>query len=152
MKKLLPEILVPLFLCNLVWGQFKADVSRPNVPEALIQSPSSGVQLFSPQWFSMNHSFSLSMVSTGFGLMGLGAYTNEMNFQLRPNLELTTFFTLTQSSLSAGIPQRGLSLDQMGVGARLEYHPTQNTHFSILLQKAPTVWGSYPQNVTPGWR
>ncbi|MFQ6614621.1 MAG: hypothetical protein ACE5D1_07235 [Fidelibacterota bacterium] len=137
MKTIPVKILTLTLLTAAVFGQLKSDLNQVRVADRLLKSPTTIEPLFSPQRFSMSHSFSYSMLSTGAGSIGLGSYTNTMAFRLRPNLILSTQLILTQPSLSSGARTRGLALDQVGVGAQLDFRPTENTHFQFSFQKSP---------------
>ncbi|NOZ75987.1 MAG: hypothetical protein GXO90_11565 [FCB group bacterium] len=137
MKTIPAKILFLTLLTAVMFGQYKSDLNHNQVSDRLFKAPATIDPLFSPQRFSMHHSFSYSMLSTGAGSIGLGSYTNTMAFQLRPNLTLSTQLILTQPSLSSGARTRGLTLDQVGYGAQLDYRPTENTYFQFSFQKSP---------------
>jgi hypothetical protein len=137
MKTFPTKILILSLLTAVGFGQLKSDLNQYQVSDLLLKAPGTIEPLFSPNRFSMNHSFSYSMMSTGAGTIGLGSYTNTMSFQLRPNLTLSTILTLSQPTLSSGMQTPGLTLDQVGYGAQLDFRPTKNTHFQFSFQKSP---------------
>jgi len=145
MKTFTVKIMVLVSVTALSFGQLKSDINESTIPDQLFNTNNSITPLFSPNRFSMNHSFSYSMLSTGAGSIGLGAYTNTMSFQIRPNLSLNTVLMITQSSLSSGMQQSGLSMNQVGYGAQLNFQPTEHSSFQISFMKTPYYpYSQYP--------
>ncbi len=143
-KKILFSFLSLLLIATCL-GQFKSDVQRMDFPQELEKMTAlESRSLFDPARLTMNHSFSMSMVSSGGMSMGLGAYTNNMTYLIKDNLRLNANFTLLKSSLNSNMNSNGL-LDngQVYYGAELEYRPTKNTVFQIGFQKSPAYYHNY---------
>jgi len=127
-----------LLLISLVFGQFKADITRVDFPEELQKMTAlESRSLFDPARFHMNHSFSMSMMNMGGISVGMGAYTNNMSFLLRNNLRLTTSFSLVKPTMMQDLNSPNTLDGQIYYGAHLEYQPNENTLFQLGFQTYP---------------
>ncbi len=131
----LPLILV---LAAVASAQFKTDLPRVDFPQEVqnMTALESRV-LLNPNNFQMRHSFSMSMVSSGGLSRTVGAYTNSMTFLLRPNLRLTTSFSLVQPGISTNPGATNMLDGQFYYGAQMEFRPTENSLLQFGIQNYP---------------
>ncbi len=143
-----------VLIVGLCFGQFKTDVPRIDFPQELEKmSALESRSLFDPSRFMMNHSFSMSMISSSGLSMGVGAYTNNMTFLLKDNLRLSTSFSLVQTSMPGSPESSGMLDGQVYYGATLEYRPTENTVLQLGFQKSPSYYYyNRPLYLDPGIR
>jgi hypothetical protein len=138
MAKKIKYIIVLITILSVVMGQLKSDLSQNNaIPQDLSGSDGSILSLFDPSRFSMNHSFSMSMMSIGKQSIGIASYTNNMNFSLRDNLRVQTYLTFMQPNMISTSTQNPYSNSQLYFNTVLDYNPTENTHFQV-------SFGNYP--------
>ena len=138
MVRKIKYIIVLITILSIGFGQLKSDLSQNNaIPQGLSNSDGSIMSLFDPSRFSMNHSFSMSMMSMGKQSIGIASYTNNMNFLLRDNLRLQTYMTFMQPNMISSSTQNPYSNSQLYFNAALDYNPTENTHFQV-------SFGNYP--------
>jgi len=136
MRSLLPALLLFLFSGSLVNGQFKSDLPDVDIPAAILNNNSApGQFLIDPTRFHMNHGFSMSLMSINGQAISVGAYTNQMIFDLRDNLSVMTQFSLVQPGLLAG--NNTLQNNQVFYQASLKYSPWSNTHLYFNFSNYP---------------
>lgn len=136
MRKLLLTLLLFLFSGGLVNGQFKAALPDVDIPTAILSNnPTPGQFLFDPTRFHMNHGFSMSLMSVNGQAVSVGAYTNQMIFDLRDNLSIMTQFSLVQPGLLAG--SNRFQSNQVFYQASLKYSPWSNTHLYFNFSNYP---------------
>ncbi|NHZ85188.1 MAG: hypothetical protein GWP19_04830 [Planctomycetia bacterium] len=139
MTKKLKYIIALITILSIGFGQLKSDLSQNNaIPQSLSGSGGSIMSLFDPSRFSMNHSFSMSMMNIGKQSIGVASYTNNMNFLLRDNLRLQTYMTFMQPQMLSSNTQNPYSNSQLYFNTVLDYSPTENTHFQV-------SFGNYPR-------
>ena len=139
MNKIIKITLGLIIVISVGFGQHKS--SLPGQGFSLnnpAQSDNSIMSLFDPSRFSMNHSFSMSMMSVGKQSIGIASYTNNMNFLLRDNLRLQTFVTLMQPNMLSAQSPNPYANSDIYYNAILNYKPTESTNFQISL-------GNYPR-------
>jgi hypothetical protein len=138
MNKKMKYIIVLITLLSVGFGQLKSDLSQNS---AIFNNPTSAngsiKALFDPSRFSMNHSFSASMISMNKQSISVMSYTNNINFMLRDNLRIQTYLTLMQPNMISSSAQNPYSNSQLYFDAVLDYNPTKNTHFQV-------SFGNYP--------
>ena len=128
-------------LSAVLWGQFKSDVVQQGLPQSsdLNQIHSQG-SLFDPNRFSINHGFSMSLLSFGGQPMNISTYTNQMTYLLNENSWIQTDMALVmpsgvQSSLS------GLGLqNNLFYRASLGYKPFSNVQINLSFEKMPAYY------------
>lgn len=131
-------IIALITIISVGLGQLKSDLSQNNaIPQGLSGSDGSIMSLFDPSRFSMNHSFSASMMSMNKQSISVMSYTNNMNFMLRDNLRVQTYLTFMQPNMISSNTQNPYSNSQFYFNAALDYNPTDNTHFQV-------SFGNYP--------
>ncbi len=131
-------IIALIIIISVGLGQLKSDLSQNNaIFNMPANSDGSVMSLFDPSRFSMNHSFSMSMLSMNSQSIGVASYTNNMNFLLRDNLRLQTYVTFMQPNMISSNTPNPYSNSQLYYDAVLDYSPTDNTHFQV-------SFGNYP--------
>lgn len=131
-------IIALITIISVGLGQLKSDLSQNNaIPQGLSGSDGSIMSLFDPSRFSMNHSFSASMMSMNKQSISVMSYTNNMNFMLRDNLRVQTYLTFMQPNMISSNTQNPYSNSQLYFNTVLDYNPTENTHFQV-------SFGNYP--------
>ena len=138
MVRSLKYIIVLLSILTLGFGQYKSDLHNDNIFNNQLLEDNSIGSLFDPSRFSMNHSFSMSMMNMNSQSIGVASYTNNMNFTLRDNLRLQTYMTFMQPKVLSNDSPNPYSQTQMYFDAVLDYNPTPNSHLRI-------SFGNYPQ-------
>ena len=86
----------------------------------------------------MNHNFGMNMMSFGGQSMSVGAYTNQMNYMIKDNLNLSTQFSL--ASPMGGVnpyAKNGFGGSQIYYGASLDYQPTENIFVKFSMNNYP---------------
>ncbi len=139
MTKKIKYIIALITILSIGFGQLKADLSQNNaISQSLSSSGGSIMSLFDPSRFSMNHSFSMSMMNVGKQSIGIASYTNNMNFLLRDNLRVQTYLTFMKPNMISSGTQNPYSNSQLYFNTVLDYQPTENTHFQV-------SFGNYPR-------
>ncbi len=119
-------------------GQLRSDLPQNNsIFDNPTGSDGSIMSLFDPSRFSMNHSFSMGMMSMNKQSISVASYTNNMNFLLRDNLRLQTYVTFMQPKMLSSNTPNPYSNSQLYFDAMIDYNPTENTHFQV-------SFGNYP--------
>mgnify|MGYP003307883049 CR=1 FL=1 len=96
MKTIIKGIVVLTILSALVVGQLRSTLPSKTMPvNTQGLSHARNILILDQNRFSMNHSFGLSMMSSGNQSMTMGAYTNQMNYMVKDNLRLSTRFSLS---------------------------------------------------------
>ena len=138
MVKRIKYIIALITILSVGLGQLKSDISQKNaIFNNSVSSDGSIMSLFDPSRFSMNHSFSMSMLNMNSQSVGVASYTNNMNFLLRDNLQLQTHVTFMQPNMISSKTHSPYSNNQLYYDAVLDYSPTENTHFQV-------SFGNYP--------
>lgn len=139
MVKSLKYIVVLVAVISISFGQYRSSINNGS---AIFTNPAQNENsidsLFDPSRFSMNHSFSMSMLNMSSQSIGVASYTNNMNFTLRDNLRLQTYMTFMQPRMMSSEMANPYSDTQLYFDATLDYSPTPNTHFIL-------SFGNYPQ-------
>lgn len=138
MGKSLKYIIVLVGVFAISFGQLKTDMQSDNMFNYQLIEDNSIGSLFDPSRFSMNHSFSMSMMNMNSQSIGVASYTNNMNFTLRDNLRLQTYMTFMQPKVLSSESPNPYSQTQMYFDAVLDYNPTPNSHLRI-------SFGNYPR-------
>jgi hypothetical protein len=129
-------------------AQFKPNGDpEPTVAESLVH-PSAGLgSLFgflNSDNFRMNHSVSMSYLSTNAGGLSLASYTNTMLLKLADPLHLRVDLTLQGSPFgnSLGLQQSELSGFFLS-NAELNYHPSENMFIDVRYGQLPAYGYGY---------
>jgi hypothetical protein len=137
MAKSMKYIIIFLGVLAIGFGQFKADLQNDNIFSNQLLDNNNVASLFDPNRFSMNHSFSMSMMNMNSQSIGVASYTNNMNFTLRDNLRLKTYMTFMQPRVLSSTTANPYTQTQLYFDAVLDYNPTPNSHLRI-------SFGNYP--------
>jgi len=138
MVKRIKYIIALITLVSIGLGQLKSNLSQNNaIFNNPVSSDGSITSLFDQSRFSINHSFSMSMLSMNSQSIGVASYTNNMNFLLRDNLRLQTNVTFMQPNMISSNTPNPYSNSQLYFNTALDYSPTDNTHFQV-------SFGNYP--------
>ena len=134
-KSLLRAGLMLMFIsAGAVHGQL---LNQPLPPTGSEQLRSiAGSALLDPIRFSMEHSFSFSVMSGGLGY-GVGVYSNRMNYLLSPNITLSSQINLVQPTTNQfpGAAGQGVSLYYR---AALNWQISRNVNLSLGLSNTPS--------------
>ncbi len=138
MDKMIKYFITLFILISIGFGQLKSALPQNNsIFEDMSVSDNSVMSLFDPSRFSMNHSFSMSMMNMNKQSMSVASYTNNMNFLLRDNLSLQTYVTFMQPNMISSNSPNPYSNSQLYFNTALDYSPTENTHLQV-------SFGNYP--------
>jgi hypothetical protein len=139
MKPIIKGITTFALLSALALGQFRSQLPIQSVPvNTRGLSHAQGLSLLDPSRFSMNHNFGMNMMSFGGQSMSVGAYTNQMNYMIKDNLNLSTQFSL--ASPMGGVnpyAKNGFGGSQIYYGASLDYQPTENIFVKFSMNNYP---------------
>jgi len=131
-------IIALITIISIGIGQLRSDLPQNN---SIFNNPTGSdgsiMSLFDPSRFSMNHSFSMGMMSMNKQSISVASYTNNMNFLLRDNLRLQTYVTFMQPKMPSSNTPNPYSNSQLYFDAMFDYNPTENTHFQV-------SFGNYP--------
>ncbi|MDQ3021404.1 MAG: hypothetical protein M3R36_12670 [Bacteroidota bacterium] len=84
MKRLIAVLIVLIITSNFSFAQFKeGDNKNPSSYKPYNKSSNNLILGFiNPKNFTMNHSFNVSMMSSGYGNVSLTSYINTMNYRI----------------------------------------------------------------------
>lgn len=155
-KKLLKIMLVFLVILplGLTYAQLKSQIKEaPSVEKSIrvpgIGSSSLGLNLFDPNRFNINHSYSLSFMNMGNNPVSMGIYQNQMSYIFSENLILNAKLGFIHNPLQMGMNQRQTNLfDNLIYGAELMYRPKENVILNIEFDSYPSLYryGLSPYN------
>lgn len=138
----LKVLMFSLVLISLGIGQFRSDVKQLSTPEGLhFEHDQHRSSLFSPDRFSMSHSFGVSMMSVGGQSIGASAYTNTINWALRDNLLISSRISYVLPSSTSQFGSSNLSEGFLQYGVDVNYRPTENTALYLSFQNYPRYLG-----------
>jgi len=144
MKKI-TLILISVFVLNCVsYSQFK----RPEDGSKINRNTNNLILgIFNPKNFTMNHSFQVSMLSSGFGNVSLTSYVNSMNYKVTDRLNVSADVKLQYapyvSSSLGGAFSRGLQNDLNGLSlSRLsvDYKVSDNSYIKLEYRKLDDMY------------
>jgi len=128
------KILFLSLIISVLSAQFKDEVSGLSLPKNMHIPKETHSSFLSPNRFNIQHGFSMNMVQMGGQSVGVGSYSNQMNYFLTDKLKLRLNFILLQSNISQ---QPGLN-NNIYYGAGLDYQLTENALFQFTFQTIPT--------------
>jgi hypothetical protein len=153
MKKFGYLLLILVIIPTLGFGQFKKDVSKPNVSESLIytQAKDAMVGFLDPSRLTMGHSLSMSYTAFGGGGAMINSYVNTLNYQFSEDLFLTTNLGIMNSPYNSLPGNSHLNDVQFFGGAELKWLPTENSAIFIRFEKSPGYYnpGYYRNSRSP---
>ncbi|MFW5955303.1 MAG: hypothetical protein ACOCSK_01005 [Rhodothermales bacterium] len=110
-------------------------------------------KLFSPQVFTMGHSYEMSVGSYGGASSSLGMYTNTMLWQFSPKLDarvdVSVAHSFTGNHMGDNSPAQVFLRN-----AEINFRPNESTQFHISFRQSPygtyaSPYGSYGHFVSP---
>jgi len=132
----LPALLI---LTSSLFGQLKSDLPLIT-PSSLLKSIASP-SWFDPQRFSMNHGFSISLLS-GSGLApgatSLSVYTNQMRYLVASNLILSSRINLVQPGTMGAFQPGGNNL-QIYYQAGMDWQPFNSVRVHLGISNLPPL-------------
>ena len=135
-------LLLSVLVTGLALGQFKSDVKKMSTPEGLhFEHEQHQTSLFSPERFSMNHGFGVSMMSMGGQSFSASAYTNTINWAVRDNLFISSRVSYVLPSMASKMGSSNLSEGFLQYGIDVNYRPTENTALYLSFQNHPRYFG-----------
>lgn len=130
-------------------------ISQPSVVNSIVkQSPGSLFNIFSPEKFRMNHSYSMSYTSFGGRGLALGVYTNSMFFKLADNMSFQVDASLYHSPYNSFGRNAQDQLSGFNISsARFDYKPADNMLITVQYQSLPfnyySPFDNYYQRYNP---
>lgn len=144
MKKI-TLLLISVFVINCFsFAQFK----RPEDGSKINRNTNNLILgIFNPKNFTMNHSFQVSMLSSGFGNVSLTSYVNSMNYKVTDRLNVSADVKLQYapyvssslgSAFSNGLQNdlNGLSLSRLSV----DYKVSDNSYIKLEYRKIDDMY------------
>lgn len=135
------QIIIPLIWIAVLVGQFKSDIDQHRLPRTtgLNQTQTQG-SLLDPNRFSMNHGFSMSLLSMGGQPMNINTYTNQMTYLLNNKTWVQTDVAFVMPSGPQGsFYNQGLQ-NNIYYRASLGYKPLSNMQINFSIEKMPTYY------------
>jgi hypothetical protein len=144
MKKVI-IILISVFVLNCAsYAQFK----RPEDGNKINRNTNNLILgIFNPKNFTMNHSFQVSMLSSGFGNVSVTSYVNSMNYKVTDRLNISADVKLQYapyvSSSLGGAFTKGLQNDLNGLSlsrVSLDYKVSDNSFIKLEYRKLDDMY------------
>lgn len=98
-------------------------------------------KLFSPQHFTMGHSYEMSFGSFGGSSSSLGMYTNSMLWQFSPKVDARLDVSVAHSFTGNTFGEDGRGAQVFVRNAEINYRPTEAMQFHISFRQSP--YGMY---------
>ena len=138
MTRILSIKLILLFTINIVSAQFISDHIDRTVPNNIHgQLNYSDMPLFSPDRFSFNQGFSMSMMSSGSKPTSIASYSNNVTYWASNNLKINANILLYAPT---GIDKINNNFSpQLAYDAGITYKPSKNSYIHLNFQKLPKL-------------
>ena len=138
MTRILSIKLILLFIINIVSAQFISDQIDRTVPNNIHgQLDYSDMPLFSPDRFSFNQGFSMSMMSSGSKPTSIASYSNNVTYWASTNLKINANILLYAPT---GIDKINNNFSpQLAYDAGITYKPSKNSYIHLNFQKLPKL-------------
>lgn len=107
-------------------------------------------KLFSPQHFTMGHSYEMSFGSFGGGNQSLGMYTNTMNWQFSQKLDARLDVSVAHSFSGNQFGNDGPGGQVFIRNAQVNYRPTESMQFHISFRQSPYGMYGHPHGYRGG--
>lgn len=150
MKKFqfLSVFILILLITTSNFAQYKSQVPETPTLEQAIRLPNSnsqtGLNLFDPNRFFMNQSYSFSMGFGGHGNQSMGMYLNNMSYIVSNNLIVNARLGFIHNPLQMGSPGLNPNISENLIyGADILYKPTENMQLRLRFDKTPYNRRSY---------
>lgn len=165
MKKIFALLITILFFSTSLSAQYKGyDDDKPKYNTG---TNNMILGFINPNNFTMNHSFSMSMVNTGYGNVSLTSYINTMNYRISNKLNISADVKFQFSPYASSIygPEsaanlqndlNGISLSRASLNYRLSENSVINVEFRQIDQS--DYFNNYNNNFynpflsNPGYR
>ena len=121
---------------SAVFAQFISDYKNQTVPNNIHgQLDYSEMPLFSPNRFSFNQGFSMSMIASESQPISIASYSNDITYWASKNLKINANILLYAPSLIGKI-NNSIS-PQLAYNAGITYKTSKNSYIHLNLQKLP---------------
>ncbi|MCF7885516.1 MAG: hypothetical protein K9M80_03390 [Candidatus Marinimicrobia bacterium] len=123
------------------FAQYKTQVQEHPTLEKAIKLPgqtnTTGLNLFDPNRFSMDQSYSMMMGIGGSNSGSMGMYMNNMSYIFSKNLILNAKLGFVHNPLQMGNTVNNNMANNLIYGADVLYKPTENMRLQISFSKRP---------------
>ena len=142
MKTIVTIITLLLVLSTFAFSQYKSQVQEmPSLEQAVRlpnQNNNTSLNLFDPNRFSMNQSYSLSVGFSGNQNASMGMYLNNMTYMFSKDLVLNAKLGFVHNPLQmGGNINSGNAANNLIYGAEVLYRPTENMKLKVSFNKVP---------------
>ena len=137
MKRNISISLNILLFFNITYAQLLSDVTNKEVPNNIHgQLDYSSMPLLSPERFSFNQGFSMTMASNSLMATTIASYSNNITYWASDNLKINANVLLYAPT---GITNFNLeSGPQLALDAGITYKTTNNSYIHLNFQKMPS--------------
>ena len=136
MKRNIYINLVLLLFINAIQAQLISDYEDRLVPNNIHgQLDFSNAPLLSPDRFTFNQGFSMSMASHGSYATSIASYSNSITYWANNNLKINANFLLYSPMNMIGSEYN--NGPQLALDAGITYKPTKNSYIQLNFQKLP---------------
>ena len=138
MKRILSIKLVLLFTLSIVSAQFISDHVNRTVPNNIHgQLNYNDMPIFSPDRFSFNQGFSMSIISSDSQPISIASYSNNITYWASNNLKFNANILLFAPT---GIDKiNNSNSTQLAYDAGITYKPSKNSYIHLNFQKLPKL-------------
>ncbi len=145
---LMAILLAFLWVATPAQAQLRQNVPQTTTTPFKLLGSKAGVllnQLFSPEHFTMRHSYELSYSSMGGSGLMAGIYTNSMLWQFGSKLAARVDIGLMHTAMGTGIFRQTVGGNRMGRlflrNAEITYRPKENFQLQFSIRQSP--YGAY---------
>ena len=137
MKRNISISLIILLYSNITYAQLLSNVNNREVPNNIHgQLDYSSMPLLSPERFSFNQGFSMTMASNSSMATTIASYSNNITYWASDNLKINANVLLYAPT---GITNFNLeSGPQLALDAGITYKTTNNSYIHLNFQKMPS--------------
>lgn len=141
-------IFITVLIIPFLFGQELSNDSNIFKPSELVEKPSGLLNSFlNSNRFTMNHSYSLSFMSSGGHSTNLGMYLNTMTYQISDPLMMQLRVGYLHQPFGA---MNSISSSMNNTffvqGAQLLYRPSKNLRVSLEYESVPSMMSPYYWN------
>ncbi|UCE19938.1 MAG: hypothetical protein JSV84_06230 [Gemmatimonadota bacterium] len=148
-KGIILGVLLVFLIPYLLGGQERSSgqtfLSRSSTDD-LGYGLSRGLSLLNPDRFSMSHSYTMSLFSSGGEGHMVGLYMNTMKYQFSNPLLLTVHVGYMHQPFATAHARRMTDANAVLSGFELEYRPTKNFFLKVEYGTTPALYNSYNRN------
>lgn len=132
------QYLAVLALVAVAAGQFRHDLVKPAMPGVGLSGNMAGKSLLDPSRFSMQHGFSMSLMSIGGTPLSMNTYSNQMTYMISDKTWLQTDFAFVLPNGSPSTLSNQNIQNNLFYRASLGYQPIENLQFNLSVERMPT--------------